>query len=58
MHLAPHFCLFISLDLGVVPALADKVEAAHYGGIVPVASLHCTLYMSRCLRWSQTIAFI
>ncbi len=44
-HLAPDFSVFIGLDLGVVPALAHKVEAAHNIGVVAIASLHCTLHL-------------
>lgn len=38
-------CFLICLDLGVIPALLHEVEAAHNGGIVPVAGLHSTLHI-------------
>ena len=43
VYLAAYFSILVSQDLGVIPALAHKVEAAHNVGIVTVASLYCTL---------------
>lgn len=42
IHLATNVVI-ISQDLGVVPALAHKVQAAHNVGVVTVAGLNRTL---------------
>ena len=42
--LAAYLSILFSQDLGVIPPLAHKVEAAHYVGVVTVARLHSTLH--------------
>ena len=47
VYLAAYLSILVSQDLGVIPPLAHKVEAAHNVGIVTIASLYCTLQV-RC----------